>query len=69
MYDLIGDEVDKEKPVILDFESIKILSPGKYELDLVNLFSKKQPLIYRLDDGKYVIDLVETFKKIKDKEL
>ncbi len=65
VYDLIGDEIDKEKPVILDFESIKILSPGKYELDLVNLFNKKQPLIYRLEDGKYVIDLIETFKKVK----
>lgn len=65
VYDLIGDEVDREKPIILDFESIKILSPGKYELDLVNLFNKKQPLIYKLEDGKYMIDLIETFKKIK----
>lgn len=64
VYDLIGDDVDKDKPIILDFESIKILSPGKYELDLVNLFNKKQPLIYKLEDGKYMIDLIETFKKI-----
>ncbi len=60
--------MDKEQPVILDIESIKILKPGQYELDLVNLFKKKQPLIYKLEDGKYMIDLVESFKKIRDKK-
>lgn len=68
VYDIIGDEIDREKPVVLDLESIKILKPGKYELDLVNLFKKKQPLIYKLEDGKYMIDLIESFKKIGDKE-
>ena len=60
-FDLIGVSRDREKPVILDLESIRILKPGKYELDLVHLF-KKQPLIYKLDEGKYVIDLPEAFK-------
>ncbi|OGM01616.1 hypothetical protein A3K72_01550 [Candidatus Woesearchaeota archaeon RBG_13_36_6] len=60
-FDLVGVAHDTEKPVILDLESIRILKPGKYELDLVQLF-KKQPLIYRLEEGKYVIDLPETFK-------
>lgn len=63
VYDIIGSEIDKELPVVLDFESINIIAPGKYELDLVNLFKKKQPLIYKLEDGKYMIDLIETFKK------
>ena len=63
VYDIIGNDIDREIPVVLDFESISILGPGKYELDLVNLFQKKQPLIYRLEDGKYVVDLIETFKK------
>lgn len=61
--DLIGEEFDKEKPIILDFESIKILKPGTYELDLVNLFNKKQPLIYKLEDGKYFIDIKESLKR------
>ncbi|MFP4567754.1 MAG: Zn-ribbon domain-containing protein [Candidatus Woesearchaeota archaeon] len=63
VYDIIGSEFDRELPVVLDFESINIISPGKYELDLVNLFKSKQPLIYKLEDGKYMIDLIETFKK------
>lgn len=64
VYDILGDDVDLEKPVILDIESIKILKPGQYELDLVNLFQQKQPLIYKLEDGKYVIDLLESFKNM-----
>lgn len=59
--DLIEEKFDEEKPVILDLESIKILEPGKYELDLVKLF-KKQPLIIRLEEGKYIIDLKSTFE-------
>jgi hypothetical protein len=69
VYDIIGQEIDKDKPVVLDIESISILKPGKYELDLVNLFKKKQPLIYKLEDGKYMIDLLETFQKFKNKKL
>lgn len=49
-------------PVVLDVESIRILKPGKYELDLVHLF-KKDPLIIKLEEGKYVIDLAQAFKK------
>ena len=64
VYDLIGDQIDTDKTVILDIESIEILKPGKYKLDLVKLFKAKEPLIYKLEDGKYMVDLVETFKKI-----
>lgn len=65
VYDIIGEDIDRSKPIILDIESIKILKPGKYELDLVNLFKKKQPLIYKLEDGKYMIDVIESFKKMR----
>ena len=62
VFDLIGIERGVEKPVVLDLESIRILKPGKYELDIVNLF-RKRPLIYKLEEGKYLIDLPESFKK------
>lgn len=61
VYELIGDEIDKEKTIVLDIESIKILGPGKYELDLVSLF-KKKPLVYKLEEGKYIIDITKSFK-------
>ncbi len=59
--DIVGDTLDKDKPIILDFESIRVLKPGKYELDLVDLF-KGRPLVYKLAEGKYVIDIVSTFE-------
>lgn len=60
--ELIGED-SSDKPIVLDIESINIVKPGKYELDLVNLFSDKQPLIYKLEEGKYVVDVVETFRR------
>lgn len=63
VYDLIGQEIDKDKPIILDIESINIIKPGKYEIDLVSLF-KKRPLVYKLEEGKYMIDLNESFKDL-----
>lgn len=64
VYDLLGDEIDRDKPIILDLESIRIIKPGKYRIDIVKLFQKKEPIVYRLEDGKYIIDLVDTFKKL-----
>ena len=58
--ELIGED-NLDKPVILDIESIRILKPGQYELDLVDLFRGK-PVVYKLEEGKYVIDLASTFK-------
>ena len=66
IYDIIGLEED-DKPVILDLESIRILQPGKYELDIVELF-KGKPLVYRLEEGKYIIDLASTFKTKKPED-
>ncbi len=66
VFDLVGSEIDRDQPVILDLEAIRVLRPGKYELDLVHLF-KKEPLIFRLEEGKYMIDLVQSFEKFRKK--
>tara|TARA_Y100000296_G_scaffold42831_1_gene49239 strand:+ start:492 stop:878 length:387 start_codon:yes stop_codon:yes gene_type:complete len=47
---------DENAPVILDIESVRVLSDGKFEIDVVNLFNKKKPLVYKLEEGKYIID-------------
>lgn len=52
------------KVLVLSIESIRILSPGKYELDLVNLFNQT-PLVIKIGEGKYEIDLTELPKKKK----
>lgn len=64
VFDLIGDKVEKDQPVVLDFESIRVMKPGKYEIDLVHLF-KNEPLIYKLEEGKYIIDIPQSFKKFR----
>ena len=66
VFDLVGSDVDKDQPVILDLEAIRVLKPGKYELDLVHLF-KGEPLIFKLEEGKYMIDLVQSFKQVGKK--
>ena len=59
--------IDEEMPVILDLESVRVVGKGKFEIDLMNLFNKKRPLIYKLEEGKYIIDLMSTLKKsVKD---
>lgn len=60
---------DEEKPVILDVESVRVLSPGKFEIDIVGLMSKK-PIVFKLEEGKYIIDLsnLKPEEKKKDKK-
>ena len=62
VFDIIGLEEQHDSPVVLDLESIRVLKPGTYELDLVSLF-KKRLVIYKLEEGKYVIDLPEGLRE------
>jgi hypothetical protein len=62
VYDLIGAEKETE-PVVLDFESVRVTEPGKFELDLVQLFNKEYPVVFKLEEGKYMIDIPETFQR------
>ncbi|RLE45793.1 hypothetical protein DRJ25_05155 [Candidatus Woesearchaeota archaeon] len=57
----------EDTPVVLDLESIHIKKPGKYEIDLINLF-QGQPLIFKIQDGKYMIDIAETFSRMKKRK-
>jgi predicted nucleic acid-binding Zn-ribbon protein len=59
----IAGITDEDTPVILDLESVRVLGEGKYEIDVVNLFNKKRPIIYKLEEGKYFIDLVSSLGK------
>lgn len=47
---------DEETPVILDLESVRVIGPGKFELDLVSLLNRR-PIVFKLEEGKYLIDL------------
>ncbi len=68
VYEIIGEEIDKDKPIVLDLETVNILKPGKYELNLVNLFKEEGPFVYKLEDGKYVVDLAGGFEEFEEVE-
>jgi len=53
---------DEETPVFLDFESVRVIKPGKYAVDLSKLFATDKPRVYKLEDGKYIIDLSTKLK-------
>ena len=55
--EIAGLPEENDAPVFLDFESIKIIKPGKYLIDISKLFTKDRPQIYQLEDGKYIVDL------------
>ena len=47
---------DESKPVILDLESVRVLNPGKFEIDIVSLMNRR-PIVFKLQEGKYLIDI------------
>jgi len=55
--------VEEDIPVILDIESVRMTGSGKFEIDLVNVFNKKRPLVYKIEEGKYIIDLASTLSQ------
>ncbi len=68
VYEIIGDD-SRTAPVVLDLETINIPEQGKFEIDLVQLFNKENPIVYKLEEGKYMIDIPETFRRSTDVEL
>jgi hypothetical protein len=55
-------DLKSAEPVILDLETIRIISPGKYEIDIGRLMRGK-PVIIQAGEGKYYIDLSAAMKK------
>lgn len=43
------------------FESIKIVAPGEYELNLMELYDREEYIIALEEDGRYVIDVPTGF--------
>ena len=60
-------DIDDDEPVFLDFESVRILKQGNYQINLRDIF-KGNPLVYKLEDGKYIIDLASLFKSKEKKQ-
>ncbi|HET7323531.1 MAG TPA: Zn-ribbon containing protein [Halococcus sp.] len=43
------------------FESIKIIEPGQYELNLMELYNREEYIIALQEDGQYVIEVPESW--------
>jgi len=44
------------------FESIKVLEPGQYELNLMSLYDREEYIIALQEDGKYTIQVPERWE-------
>ena len=64
--EIVPEYVKKEDTVILDLEAIRILKPGKYRIDVTNLFTQK-PIVIRIGPGKYELDLTTLVAEKKEK--
>ncbi len=56
----------EQKEIGERIESIRILSPGQYELNLESLLERKEIVMALKEDGTYVVNLPSVFKKKKD---
>ncbi len=55
---------EHDTPIILKLENIRVIKPGKYEIDINQLMKKDKPIIFKVQDGTYIIDL-NSLKNIK----
>ncbi|MFH1365489.1 MAG: Zn-ribbon containing protein [archaeon] len=61
--EIAGINEEESTPIILDIESVRVTGEGKFELDLVNIFQKQRPIVYKFGEGRYIIDLTPTLQK------
>jgi predicted nucleic acid-binding Zn-ribbon protein len=62
---------DRERPDLEElraelndqFESIKVLSPGQYELNLMELYDREEYIVALQEDGRYSIQVPENFRE------
>ncbi|MFT4244876.1 MAG: Zn-ribbon domain-containing protein [Candidatus Woesearchaeota archaeon] len=55
---------EPQQPVFLKVENVRVIAPGKYEIDINQLLKKDKPLVYKVGEGTFVIDL-EYLQNIK----
>lgn len=69
--DIIGPDTHKKSVTEEDgerVESVRILGPGSYELNLDSLLDRKEIVMAIKEDGAYALHLGSVFKKDKEKE-
>jgi predicted nucleic acid-binding Zn-ribbon protein len=61
---IIPRVVNDDETVVLDLEAIRVVRPGKYKIDVTNLFSQK-PIVIRVGPGRYELDLSTLMTRLK----
>ena len=61
---IIPQAVDDKETVVLDLEAIRVIRPGKYRIDVANLFSQK-PIVIRVGPGRYELDLSTLMTRLR----
>ncbi len=68
--DILG--VEKKEPSVAEdderVESVRILGPGSYELNLDSLLDRKELVMAIKEDGAYALHLGSVFKENRDKK-
>ncbi|MFC7231773.1 Zn-ribbon containing protein [Saliphagus sp. GCM10025308] len=67
---VVSEPTDDDRPSLEDlreelneqFESIKILKPGQYELNLMELYDREEYIVSLQEDGRYVIDVPDSWR-------
>ena len=59
-------KVETPKEIGNRVESIRILSPGQYELNLESLLERKEIVMALKEDGTYIVNLPSVFKQKKN---
>ncbi|MBU0530108.1 MAG: Zn-ribbon containing protein [Candidatus Aenigmatarchaeota archaeon] len=62
--DIIPKNMNPDDTVVLDLEAIQVIKPGKYRIDVSNLF-KQNPVVIRVGPGKYELDFTYLTKMLK----
>jgi len=59
---------EKEEIAVPEVESVKILHPGMYEINLEKVFSRDEIVIALREEGRYIIHLPSLLKRRKKKD-
>ena len=63
----VEEPIEDKDTVILDVEAIRVIKPGKYHIDVTNLFMQR-PIVIRVGPGKYEIDLTTIMGRFRKKK-
>ena len=60
-------EKSVKREAVMGIESVRIISPGRYEINLEKILSRNEIIIALREDGRYILHLPSLLKR-KDKK-